>query len=199
MTETERWITVASLINAGVFYTLIIIVFLTTRKTRLNKALATQKAFWLIIITMTALPAYLRHRPFLGQRERMTVWVALSVSTWWVLYEVYQANWSGNFWSFLCFIARSVRASVLRDARRTREMLVLWQVRGHPMCRDCSKCTERSSWRTTKRLANLVLIVCTLGLSVVISAAYRSNRRLCPACGHPLAWHARDAIGRYKD
>jgi hypothetical protein len=66
-------------------------------------------------------------------------------------------------------------------------------------CRDCSKCTERGVTSTVKALANATLIVCTLGISAVVSKMIHSGRKLCPQCGHPLSRHERVASGMFKD
>jgi hypothetical protein len=66
-------------------------------------------------------------------------------------------------------------------------------------CRDCEKCTERPFIRQTKKALNGVLIVCTLGLSVLVSKLWDSGRKDCPVCHHPLAWHNRDEYGRFHD
>jgi hypothetical protein len=68
----------------------------------------------------------------------------------------------------------------------------------HP-CRDCSKCTERGATRDIKRLANLALIVCTLGVSAIVSRMIHGGRKLCPQCGHPITRHARSREGWFKD
>lgn len=65
-------------------------------------------------------------------------------------------------------------------------------------CRDCSKCTERGAASSSKRFLNLVLICCTLGLSVVVSRIYGMFRKKCPTCKHPLAWHT-TVNGMFKD
>jgi hypothetical protein len=88
--ETLRNIIIASLANAALFYVMVITVFLIARKTRLNKALATQKAFWLMIVVSTlALLAWHWHTPHTLQAA---VWVGLSLATWWVFVEVFRAN-----------------------------------------------------------------------------------------------------------
>ncbi len=66
-------------------------------------------------------------------------------------------------------------------------------------CRDCDKCTERGLTRDVKRLANLALIICTVGLSALVSKWIHSGRRLCPQCRHPLSRHARSSEGWFKD
>lgn len=106
MTELERAITVASLINAAIFYAITVIVFLVARKTRLNKALATQKLDWLVIIVAVALPAYINGSPLLPGTVRMALWAFLSITTWWVLYEVYRANWYEGWRCFLKTVGR---------------------------------------------------------------------------------------------
>lgn len=65
-------------------------------------------------------------------------------------------------------------------------------------CRDCSKCTERGVATGAKKSANLVLIVCTFGLSAIISGIFGMFRKKCPICGHPMKWHARVG-GRFVD
>lgn len=97
MSETERYITIASLLNAAVFYLFTIIMFLYARHTRLNRALATQKAIWLFIILVVALPAYVVFIPQFPGKLRMLCWLGLSLSTEWVFYEVYRANWPGGW------------------------------------------------------------------------------------------------------
>jgi hypothetical protein len=57
-------------------------------------------------------------------------------------------------------------------------------------CRDCSKCCERGMTKTIKKWANLTLIICTLGLSIPVSAMLHSGRKLCPICKHPITRHA---------
>ena len=101
MTEPERVVVIASLFNAAIFYTITVIVFLVARKTRLNKALALQKFDWLLIILFIALPAYINGYPLLPSKVRMCLWVLLSISTWWVLVEVYRANWHEGWRAFL--------------------------------------------------------------------------------------------------
>src|SRR6478736_10309271 len=101
MTEPERVVVIASLINAAIFYAIIVTVFLVARKTRLNKALALQKFDWLLIILFVALPAYINGYPLLPLKLRMCLWLLLSVSPWWVLIEVYRANWREGWRAFL--------------------------------------------------------------------------------------------------
>lgn len=104
MSTPERWLVIASLINAAIFYTFTIIVFMLTRKTRLNKALATQKAFWLCIIAFVALPSYIYGQAYVPSILRVTSWLGLSVATWWVFYEVYRNQWNGSFTSWLRYL-----------------------------------------------------------------------------------------------
>ncbi len=65
-------------------------------------------------------------------------------------------------------------------------------------CRDCEKCTERDTTALVKKMANAMLILCTLGLSVLGAKMINSGRRNCPQCGHPLTMHA-TVGGRFKD
>jgi hypothetical protein len=46
---------------------------------------------------------------------------------------------------------------------------------------------------------NTLLVICTLGLSAIISSIYGAFRKKCPTCGHPLSWHSRTAEGRFYD
>lgn len=58
-------------------------------------------------------------------------------------------------------------------------------------CRDCKRCTE-------SRLTGCLLAPFRLVFGIFTLPA-RAVQRKCPQCGHPLAWHARDASGRFKD
>jgi len=40
-----------------------------------------------------------------------------------------------------------------------------------------------------KKLANLVLVVCTFGMSVIASKIIHSGRQMCPDCNHPMSRH----------
>jgi hypothetical protein len=100
MSDIERYITIASLINALIFYLITIVVFLIARKTALNKALAIQKGIWVLIILLVALPAYVASVEVLPGHVRAVLWLALSLVTWWVLYEVYRANWHHGWRAF---------------------------------------------------------------------------------------------------
>lgn len=66
-------------------------------------------------------------------------------------------------------------------------------------CRDCSKCTERPGWKGLKAGLNGLLMLCTFGISVLVSGMYRSGRKVCPVCGHPLSWHSRSSEGHFRD
>ena len=113
----ERTITLVALINAAIFYAFIIVVFITTRKTRLNYSLAVQKAFWLAIIVALALPTWWTGNTYVPDWGRMLLWSGLSIATWWVLLEVYRANWSGNFRQFIrhiwCTVSRRCKVENL--------------------------------------------------------------------------------------
>jgi hypothetical protein len=88
--DTLRTIIVVALINAALFYALVIIVFLIARKTRLNKALATQKAFWLAIVVWTLSFILWQYR--LSRELQAVLWTGLSLATWWVFVEVFLTN-----------------------------------------------------------------------------------------------------------
>ena len=66
-------------------------------------------------------------------------------------------------------------------------------------CRDCSKCVEAGVATAAKRSGNALLIICTLGMSVVISSIFKSFRKTCRQCGHPLSWHKRRVDGSFID
>lgn len=104
MSQAERYIIIISLINAAIFYAITLIVYLMVRKTSLNKALATQKGIWFLLIVLIALPAYVHSIPNPPSWLRTFCWAMLSVATWWVLYEVYDANWRGNWRGFLTVV-----------------------------------------------------------------------------------------------
>lgn len=86
----EKLIIQASLINAALFYALVIVLFLIARKDRLNKALATQKAFWFCLVTSTF--ALITWGFMLPQVLRVILWLGLSGATWWVFVEVFLVN-----------------------------------------------------------------------------------------------------------
>lgn len=65
-------------------------------------------------------------------------------------------------------------------------------------CRDCSRCTERGLLSATRALGKVALVIGTLGIWAVIERVANGIRRMCPVCGHPLAWH-RVVDGRYQD
>lgn len=101
MSDLERVLAVISLSSAVVFYVFTIIVFLMARKNRVNYALAGQKLIWLTIILAIALPAYTQWYDVARPHIRAMLWAALSPLSWWVMYEVYRANWHGNFTHFV--------------------------------------------------------------------------------------------------
>jgi uncharacterized membrane protein YcaP (DUF421 family) len=127
MTELERAITVASLVNAAIFYGITVIVFLVARKTRLNKALALQKFDWLLIITVVALPAYVSGYPLVPGTVRMVLWSLLSFTTWWVLYEVYRANWYEGWRALVVTIARETGRLPIRCGQYGARLYGKWR------------------------------------------------------------------------
>lgn len=58
-------------------------------------------------------------------------------------------------------------------------------------CRDCTRCTE--SCLTTLIMLPFRIIFSPLTLLL------RTTQRKCPRCGHPIAMHAKDKQGRFKD
>lgn len=116
--ELYRWVIIAALINASVFYAFTVIVFLAARKTNLNKALATQKAIWFLIISVLVLPAYIWGFNRIPLVIRMSLWVGLSIATWWVLWEVYHANWHVGYRLFFrhlwCKLSRRCRVENIK-------------------------------------------------------------------------------------
>lgn len=108
----EIRVVTAALVVAAIFYAFAVVVFLWARKSRLNVALAAQKALWLVIIALVTLPTYWYYatldgdalralleaaadrpgRPLLPVRVRMTIWALLPLTTLWVMVEVWRAN-----------------------------------------------------------------------------------------------------------
>lgn len=46
------------------------------------------------------------------------------------------------------------------------------------------------------------MTLCLLPFRIVLSPLsilLRTTQRKCPRCGHPIAWHAKDEQGRFKD
>lgn len=127
MSELERYITIGSLINAAIFYAITIIVFLVARKSRLNKALALQKADWSLIITIVALPAYVSGYPLVPTWVRMALWANLSIVTWWVLYEVYRANWYEGWRAFMVTVWQGARALPGKGWRQAATLYGKWR------------------------------------------------------------------------
>jgi len=58
-------------------------------------------------------------------------------------------------------------------------------------CRDCSRCTESV-------FTGCLLLPFRIIFGIFL-LPFRMAQRKCPQCGHPIAWHARDATGRFKD
>lgn len=59
-------------------------------------------------------------------------------------------------------------------------------------CRDCSRCTVSA--------ANSCFYAIPRALwELLIYFPYRMWQKKCPVCHHPLAWHSKDAAGRFKD
>lgn len=101
MSDLERALAVISISSAIFFYTFTIVVFLMARKNRVNYALAGQKLIWLAIMLAVALPAYSNWYEQAPSHFRAILWAALSPLSWWVMYEVYRANWHGSFTHFV--------------------------------------------------------------------------------------------------
>lgn len=114
----EREVIIFALANAAFFYVCTVLVFLTARKTRLNIALAGQKIIWLLLIALVAIPAYALATPFVPSPVRVGLWLALAVFSWWVLYEVYRANWPGTIRGYAHFLWCLLRGRKARDCRR---------------------------------------------------------------------------------
>ena len=91
--DTERELVIVALWTVAVFYAVTIFFFVIANKSRMNSALAAQKAVWLLIIVGIAIPAYSgRPDDIPPERVRVSLWIALTVVTVWVLIEVYRAN-----------------------------------------------------------------------------------------------------------
>lgn len=59
-------------------------------------------------------------------------------------------------------------------------------------CRDCSRCTERG-------IRGLVMLPWRIVWSLTGGLIMGMFRKNCPQCRHRLAWHHRDATGRFAD
>lgn len=57
-------------------------------------------------------------------------------------------------------------------------------------CRDCKRCTES---------AMQGCLLAFIRFDLLRRLFIWPFRKICPACGHPLAWHNRDASGRFAD
>lgn len=97
LAQVERWVIILALINACLFYAITLGIFLVSKRSPLNNALAAQKLFWLSVIGLIAIPAYWLRHPILPSGLRVFLWVGLSLCTWWVFREVYRVNWKGRY------------------------------------------------------------------------------------------------------
>jgi hypothetical protein len=89
----EQTVTVVSLSIIAFFYVVTIFFFLISERTRLNWSLAAQKTTWLAIILKIALPAYSQRPEYAASPQvRTLLFIALSIVTIWVLFEVYMVN-----------------------------------------------------------------------------------------------------------
>lgn len=103
----ERWVTLAAIVIAGLFYVGMAVAFLWARKSRLNLAFSVQKVYWSLLIWLLVVPSAagvaFRHAPYARVRNpyaywiapgwlRTYVWVGLSVATAGVAYEFLRAN-----------------------------------------------------------------------------------------------------------
>lgn len=61
-----------------------------------------------------------------------------------------------------------------------------------PKCRDCKRCTESTARGCFMALPRAFV-------ESLARAFLWPFRKICPICGHPLAWHSRDSAGRFHD
>lgn len=59
-------------------------------------------------------------------------------------------------------------------------------------CRDCSRCTESA-------MRGCLVSPVRFWADLLRRMFVWPFRKMCPTCGHPLSWHARDQAGRFKD
>jgi len=91
--DLERWFITVAMIMAIGFYGIIVAAFWVAQKTRLNKALALNKLFWGVLIAAIGLPAQTGWYDPAPQWVRAYIWVGLTLTISWVLYEFVHANW----------------------------------------------------------------------------------------------------------
>jgi hypothetical protein len=59
------------------------------------------------------------------------------------------------------------------------------------VCRDCRRCGETGATKLVKAPVRLV--------TLPVRLPWLALARQCPICGHPYAWHDKDATGRLSD
>lgn len=59
-------------------------------------------------------------------------------------------------------------------------------------CRDCTRCTE-------SMMQGCLVAPFRLWVDIARMLLIWPFRKMCPECGHPLAWHLRDSTGRFHD
>lgn len=59
-------------------------------------------------------------------------------------------------------------------------------------CRDCSRCTEST-------MKGCLIAPLRFFADMVRVFFIWPFTKMCPVCRHPLAWHKRDAAGRFAD
>jgi len=112
--DLERWFITVAMIMAIGFYGIIVAAFWVAQKTRLNKALALNKLFWGVLIAAIGLPAQTGWYDPAPQWVRAYIWVGLTLTISWVLYEFVHANWlRRDGWPWV-----ERRINVRRDADR---------------------------------------------------------------------------------
>lgn len=108
----ERWVILAAMATAGVFYAGMAVAFVWARKTRLNVAFAIQKFYWALLIWLLVIPSQggiaFGHAPYtryvnpyawwvLPGWGRTYVWLGVTAATVGVSYEFFRAN---DLWPF---------------------------------------------------------------------------------------------------
>lgn len=91
--DIERNSVTVAMCAAVIFYSIIVVAFWQAQKTRLNKALALNKTFWGLLIGMFGLPAQTGWWEPAPQWVRAYIWIGLSLTIVWVLWEFVQVNW----------------------------------------------------------------------------------------------------------
>ena len=83
-----------AMVMAAIFYSVVILAVLKAHKSRLNKALALNKTYWLLLIVCFAIPLQTHWWDAAPYSVRTYIWLGIALSVPWVLYEFVMANWA---------------------------------------------------------------------------------------------------------